>query len=47
VSHAALAAEMLYRSVIGTEPPNHPEIRAFTRGLELRCCNGLTFFDVR
>ena len=37
---------MLYRSVIGTEPPNHPEMRAFTRGLRLPCRNGLTFFDV-
>jgi hypothetical protein len=45
-SHASLAAEMLYRSVIGPEPPSHPELLAFRKGFELRCHNGLTFFDV-
>jgi hypothetical protein len=37
---------MLYRAVIGTEPPNHPELMAFKRGLMLPCRNGFNFFKV-
>jgi hypothetical protein len=45
-SHNALAAEMLYRGVVGTEPASHPEIQAFKQGFELPCRNGFSFFDV-
>lgn len=37
---------MLYRSVVGTEPPNHPEFTAFKQGFELPCRNGFNFKDV-
>lgn len=45
-SHDALAAEMLYRAVIGTELPSHPELTAFRRGFKLPCRNGFVFTEV-
>ena len=46
-SHKALAGEMLYHAVVGPEPPFHPEIQAFLKGLSLPCANGFKFLDVR
>jgi hypothetical protein len=45
-SHQALAGEMLYRSVIGPEFPNHPELQAFKKGFNLACRNGFNFSQV-
>jgi len=45
-SHQALASEMLYKSVIGPEFPNHPELQAFMKGFGLPCRNGFTFAQV-
>jgi hypothetical protein len=42
-AHDALAADMLYRSVIGAEPPSHPELQAFLKGFRLPCRNGFNF----
>ena len=47
VSHEALAGEMLHRSVVGAEPPSHPELRAFRSGFNLTCRNGFSFPEVR
>ncbi len=41
-----LIRRWLYRSIIGTEPPNHPELQAFRKGFQLPCSNGFTFFEV-
>jgi hypothetical protein len=46
-SHQALAGEMLYKSVIGPEFPNHPEIQAFIKGFNLACRNGFNFSQVK
>ena len=45
-AHAAWAANMLYTSIVGPEPPNHPELQAFMKGFALKCSNGFTFLDV-
>jgi hypothetical protein len=45
-SHNSLAAEMLYRPIIGNEPPQHPEIQAFLDGFRLPCPNGFDFIHV-
>jgi hypothetical protein len=37
---------MLYRSVIGPEFPNHPELQAFKKGFNLACRNGFNFSQV-
>lgn len=38
---------MLYRPIIGNEPPQHPEIQAFLDGFRLPCPNGFDFIHVR
>jgi hypothetical protein len=43
ISHKALAPEMLYYAIFGSEPPCHPEWKAFINGFTLRCQNGFTF----
>ena len=40
-----IAAEMLYRSVVGSELPNY-EMQAFQSGFKLTCPNGFTFSKV-
>ncbi|KAI0362327.1 hypothetical protein OH77DRAFT_1528529 [Trametes cingulata] len=45
-SHKAIAVEMLYVSVIGSAPPEHPELRAFLSGFRLPCHNGFTFCEI-
>ncbi|KAJ7675261.1 hypothetical protein B0H17DRAFT_1140337 [Mycena rosella] len=42
-THEGLLVEMLYRSVIGSEPPLHPDLVALSRGFWLPCRNGFTF----
>ncbi|TDL14092.1 hypothetical protein BD410DRAFT_846356 [Rickenella mellea] len=42
-SHAAMAAEMLYRTILGLESFRHPEWEAFIFGFKLPCRNGFTF----
>ncbi|KAH9921593.1 uncharacterized protein B0H18DRAFT_956554 [Fomitopsis serialis] len=44
-SHHVIAVDMLYRVIVGTEPPEHPELQAFMRGLRLACKNGFSFPD--
>ena len=46
VTHNLLGCEMLYRAIIGTAPPDHPDIHAFLRGFHLPCHNGYRFTDV-
>jgi hypothetical protein len=36
-THQALASEMLYKSVVGSEFPNHFELQAFIKGFKLPC----------
>ncbi|KAF8164427.1 hypothetical protein BJ912DRAFT_863835, partial [Pholiota molesta] len=36
-SHKALASEMLYRAIVGTEPHTHREIQAFLQGFRMPC----------
>ncbi|KAI0354352.1 hypothetical protein OH77DRAFT_1548247 [Trametes cingulata] len=45
-SHKAIAAEMLHVSVIGPEPPEHPELQAFLAGFRLPCRNGFRFCEI-
>ncbi|KAJ7436551.1 hypothetical protein FB451DRAFT_1417408 [Mycena latifolia] len=42
-THDGLLVEMLYRSVIGSEPPSHPDLIALATGFRLPCRNGFTF----
>ena len=42
-AHDALAANVLYRAVVGAEPFNHPELQAFLKGFRLPCRNGFNF----
>ncbi|KAH9918518.1 hypothetical protein B0H21DRAFT_827558 [Amylocystis lapponica] len=44
--HAAYAAKMLYRALIGPASYRHPEWQAFLYGLRLPCCNGFDFLQV-
>jgi len=46
VSHDALAAELLYHAVVGSEPHAHPEIAVFLSGFRLPCRNGFNFYEV-
>ncbi|PPR06478.1 hypothetical protein CVT24_002564 [Panaeolus cyanescens] len=46
-SHAALAVEMLYRSLIGPVLPSHPEIAAFLRGFNLETNGGFSMKRLR
>lgn len=41
-----MAVQMLYRVVVGSEPPSHPEIQAFRYGFDLPCRNGFRFSEV-
>jgi hypothetical protein len=34
---------MLYKSVVGSEFPNHFELQAFIKGFKLPCWNGFSF----
>jgi hypothetical protein len=45
-SHQALAAEMLYRGVLGVAPPTHPEFSTFIKGFTLPCRGGFSFPEV-
>ncbi|KAJ7588769.1 hypothetical protein C8J56DRAFT_1049694 [Mycena floridula] len=42
-SHQLLACELLYKCVIGREPPLHPELQAFSKGFRLGRANGFDF----
>ncbi|KAJ7581874.1 hypothetical protein C8J56DRAFT_754251, partial [Mycena floridula] len=42
-SHSLLASEVLYRCVVGREPPLHPELQAFYKGFKLASRNGFEF----
>ena len=44
--HDAIAVQMLFRVVMGSESPNHPEIQAFRHGFDLPCRNGFSFTEV-
>ncbi|KAH9950526.1 hypothetical protein B0H21DRAFT_686429, partial [Amylocystis lapponica] len=44
--HAAYAAEMLYRALIGPASYRHPQWQAFLYGLHLPCRNGFDFLQV-
>ncbi|KAJ7667002.1 hypothetical protein DFH06DRAFT_1185214 [Mycena polygramma] len=44
--HIAMEPEMLYRGLIGSQPPSHAEPAAVFKGLQLRCANGFDFFQV-
>lgn len=37
---------MVYRAILGSEAPSNPAIRAFLKGLNLTCRNGLTLSKV-
>lgn len=37
---------MLYRGLVGPEPPTHPEIAAFRKGFNLPCSGGFNFSEV-
>lgn len=41
-----MAMQMLFRVVIRSEPPNHPEIQAFRHRFDLPCSNGFSFTKV-
>ena len=38
---------MLYKAVIGSEPPSHPEVQPFRHGFDLQCRSGFKFTEVR
>ncbi|KAJ7511954.1 hypothetical protein B0H11DRAFT_2371466 [Mycena galericulata] len=42
-THNGLLVELLYRAVIGSEPPTHPDVISLSRGFRLPCQNGFTF----
>ncbi|KAJ7318075.1 hypothetical protein DFH08DRAFT_714930, partial [Mycena albidolilacea] len=44
--HNALGPEILYTSLIGPQPPEHTELKAFFTGLQLPCPNGFDFLQV-
>ena len=44
--HDAMAVQMLFRAVVGLEPPTHPKIQAFRHGFVLPCSNGFRFTEV-
>ncbi|EPQ49961.1 hypothetical protein GLOTRDRAFT_123678 [Gloeophyllum trabeum ATCC 11539] len=41
-AHDAIAVDILYRAIMGPEPPFHPEFEAFCAGFYLPCRNGFT-----
>jgi hypothetical protein len=45
-SHRSFAATFLYHSIFGSEPPYHPEWKAFFKGFSLPCRNGFNFYSV-
>ncbi|KAL1700638.1 hypothetical protein EV121DRAFT_295013 [Schizophyllum commune] len=45
-SHNAAASMLLFNCIMGPEPPTHPEIVAWTRGLKMACPNGFTLAQV-
>lgn len=45
-SHQAIAALLLYNAIMGPEPPSHPEISCWTRGLRMACTNGFSLAQV-
>lgn len=45
-SHDSLAVEMLYISLLGREPPSHPDWQAFAFGFSLLYHNGFDFCKV-
>ncbi|KAF8955020.1 hypothetical protein BDZ97DRAFT_1675363, partial [Flammula alnicola] len=45
-AHKAFAPAMLYHTVFGSEPPYHPEWKAFFAGFSLPCRNGFNFLSV-
>ncbi|KAF8176258.1 hypothetical protein K438DRAFT_82254 [Mycena galopus ATCC 62051] len=42
-THDAMLVEMLYRAVIGSEPPSHCDVVALAQAVRLPCRNGFTF----
>ncbi|KAF7371961.1 hypothetical protein MVEN_00054100 [Mycena venus] len=42
-THDAMLVEMLYRAVIGSEPPSHCDVIALAHAVRLPCRNGFTF----
>ena len=39
------APEMLYYVIFGSEPPFHPECKAFILGFSMKCQNGFSFLE--
>ncbi|TFY76208.1 hypothetical protein EWM64_g7804 [Hericium alpestre] len=46
-SHMALAAELLFKMIMGPQRLSHPEWASFVEGFRLRCRNGFDFTQVR
>ena len=44
--HDTMAVQMLFRAVVGPEPPTHPKIQAFRHGFDLPCSNSFRFTEV-
>ncbi|KAJ7613052.1 hypothetical protein FB45DRAFT_842981 [Roridomyces roridus] len=45
VQHNQMGKDMLYASIIGPQPPEHDELKAFFTGIRAPCANGFDFME--